>query len=53
MGELNHHHLFTSLEPAWIFREVSNQRVPEHRPFFVYGLWLIDELQAGPQSEVA
>ncbi len=39
--ELNDHHLFISLEAALEFRLVSNRRVPEHSPFFVYGLYLI------------
>jgi hypothetical protein len=38
---LNHYHLFTEVEPAVEFREVSDRRVPEHAPFFVYGLYLI------------
>jgi hypothetical protein len=38
---LNHYHLFSEVEPAVEFKEVSDRRVPEHAPFFVYGLYLI------------
>jgi hypothetical protein len=41
-GHLNEHHLFGELEQAHAFRELSDRRVPEHAPFFVFGLWLID-----------
>lgn len=37
-GNLNEYHLFTSLEVAMRFKELSNQRVKEHAPFYVYGL---------------
>ncbi|PTL76850.1 hypothetical protein DAT35_47090 [Vitiosangium sp. GDMCC 1.1324] len=42
-GHLNEHHLLGDLERALEFREVSDRRVPEHAPFFVFGLWLIEE----------
>lgn len=38
---LNEHHLFTQLDDAYAFRELTNQRVTEHAPFFVFGLWRI------------
>lgn len=38
---LNHYHLFSEVGPAVEFKEVSDRRVPEHAPFFVYGLYLI------------
>jgi hypothetical protein len=37
---LNEHHLFTDLEAAFEFRTISNERVPEHAPFYVYGIYL-------------
>lgn len=39
---LNSYHLFDKVEQAVAFKEFSNQRVREHAPFFVYGLWLIE-----------
>jgi hypothetical protein len=44
---LNEHHLFQDAESAFAFRLVTNRRVPEHAPFFVYGLWLISEVLPG------
>jgi hypothetical protein len=38
---LNKHHLFDVLLPAFRFRDLSNERVPSHAPFFVYGLYLV------------
>ena len=38
---LNGYGLFDHLEHAIKFRDFSNIRVPEHAPFFVYGIWLI------------
>ncbi len=35
---LNAHHLFDDLEKALAFRELTEARVPEHAPFFVYAL---------------
>ena len=29
-------------EQALTFREITERRVPEHAPFFVFGLWLIE-----------
>jgi hypothetical protein len=40
---LNRHHLFTEAEDALEFRALSDQRVPEHAPFHVVGLWLVRE----------
>lgn len=42
-SSLNVHHLFTDLDKAFSFRDLSNHRVPEHAPFFVYGLWRLLE----------
>ena len=36
--ELNDHHLFGDPARALEFRELTDERVPEHAPFFVYGL---------------
>ncbi len=38
---LNKHHLFDRAEDAVSFKELSNQRIPEHAPFSVFGLWEI------------
>ena len=42
--QLNQHHLFDSLDAATAFKDVSNVRVQEHAPFFVFGLWLVQEM---------
>jgi len=39
---LNRNHLFTEIEIAWEFRAVTDRRVKEHAPFFVYGLYRIE-----------
>ena len=36
---LNSFGLLSTLEDAVTFRQVSDQRVPEHAPFWVYALW--------------
>ena len=38
---LNSYGLFSSLDDAVAFRELSDRRVVEHVPFWVYGLWLL------------
>jgi hypothetical protein len=38
---LNRFHLFAEIPKAVAFKEISNQRIPEHAPFFVYGLYRI------------
>lgn len=40
--DLNEHHLFTDVERALAFRDLSDRRVPEHAPFFVYALSLVE-----------
>lgn len=40
---LNEYHLFTSLPEAIEFASVTDERVPEHSPFLVYGLYRIPE----------
>jgi hypothetical protein len=37
---LNRHGLFDTIEAADDFRRFSDQRVPEHSPFYVYGLYV-------------
>ena len=36
---LNSFGLLTTLEDAVAFRQLCDQRVPEHAPFWIYGLW--------------
>lgn len=38
---LNRYHLFQDYNDASEFTAFSDSRVPEHAPFFVYGLWLL------------
>ncbi len=38
-GALNEHHLFAAVADALAFRTYAEARVPEHAPFFVYGLY--------------
>ena len=40
---LNDAHLFDDRSQAGQFKKLSNQRIPEHAPFFVYGLWLVTD----------
>jgi hypothetical protein len=40
-NRLNEHHLIADLDDAYAFLEITNQRVPEHAPFFVLGLWRV------------
>lgn len=40
-SDLNEHHLFTEVERALAFRDVTNRRVPEHAPFSVYALYMV------------
>ncbi|HEX8703058.1 MAG TPA: hypothetical protein VF815_29745 [Myxococcaceae bacterium] len=44
--KLNSRHLFDDVADAVAFKDFSNHRVPEHRPFFVNGLWLLSSWQA-------
>jgi hypothetical protein len=45
---LNEHHLFDALKPAVDFMHGSDERVREHAPFFVFGLWLIKKEEGLP-----
>ncbi|MBL1149691.1 MAG: hypothetical protein D8M53_05735 [Armatimonadetes bacterium] len=38
-SHLNKWHLFHDLNAAHAFQTITDQRVPEHAPFFVYALW--------------
>ena len=40
-GRLNAWHLFNDVTDAFSFRGLANDRVPEHAPFFVFGIHLI------------
>ncbi|MBI5075261.1 MAG: hypothetical protein HZB62_08890 [Nitrospirae bacterium] len=44
--KINENHLFSDLKTAFEFTVFSNNRVPEHAPFFVYGLYRIEILNA-------
>lgn len=54
---LNRFHLFDDVQAAVRFRDISNERIPEHSPFYVLGLWLIQpeatllEPNSRPNSE--
>lgn len=39
---INANHLLDSLSAAKRFREGRNRDVPEHAPFYVFGLWCVD-----------
>lgn len=39
---LNDHHLLVELAEAFRFRELANERIREHAPFFVFGLHLVE-----------
>jgi hypothetical protein len=42
---VNRFHLFDAIDHAVEFKGLSDQRCNEHAPFFVYGLWLVQELK--------
>lgn len=39
---LNEHHLFTDVDKAHEFKVLTSDRVKEHAPFFVFGLYALD-----------
>ncbi len=41
---LNESHLFPDTTRAFEYREITNARVPKHAPFFVFGLYLMQEV---------
>ena len=49
-GHLNRYHLFEDFSQAQAFKDYCNQSVPEHAPFFVFGLWLIREVQGSDEA---
>lgn len=42
-ARLNDHHLFSDVRQALQFKQLSDRRIPEHAPFFVYGLFTVEE----------
>lgn len=44
--KINENHLFTDFDTAFEFLKFTNERVAEHAPFFVYGLYKISMLGA-------
>jgi hypothetical protein len=40
-SKLNEHHLFATIQPAEAFMLLADERLPEHAPFYVYGLYLV------------
>jgi hypothetical protein len=42
---LNKYHLLTSQDRAIEFMKMTDDRVPEHAPFFVFGLYLIQKVE--------
>jgi hypothetical protein len=50
-AQLNAAHLFDDILAAFAFRDASNALVAEHAPFFVYGLYVVQEVGLpGPAS---
>ncbi len=45
--KLNDYHLFEKLDSAIEFRALSDQRVLEHSPFFIFGIWSIRSGSSG------
>jgi hypothetical protein len=43
---LNEHHLFMDVDKAMAFKAITNERVKEHAPFFVFGLYALPAPQA-------
>ena len=39
LDHINSYHLFTDYRVACKFRSLSGRRVPDHKPFYVFGLW--------------
>ena len=46
-SRLNEHGLFSDVADALSFRRLTDERVPEHAPFFVYGLWIVLDDERG------
>ena len=45
---IDEHHLFSDLDTAEGFRKLSDRRIPEHAPHFVYELTLVDSVTFSP-----
>lgn len=43
-NRLNEYHLFNEYRHADEFKELSDSRIKEHAPFFIFGIWLIKSL---------
>lgn len=43
--KLNDHGLFTELADVLTFRTDTDARIPEHAPFRVFGLWMVEALE--------
>lgn len=41
---INKYHLIEEVDHAFSFKHLSDQRVSEHAPFGVYGIWLVEKL---------
>jgi len=46
-SRINDHGLLSNLSDALLFRSLTDQRVPEHAPFQVCGLWLVPSSDCG------
>jgi len=42
---LNGWHLFKKMSDAAKFQKMADSRMPEHSPFFIYTLWLIQAIE--------
>lgn len=40
-SRLNEHGLFSEMADALAFRKLTDERVTEHAPFYVYGMWIV------------
>jgi hypothetical protein len=43
-NDLNSYHLFNSIDIANEFRKFTNNRVNEHAPFYIFGIYLIERM---------
>jgi hypothetical protein len=46
-SHLNQYHLFDDFDAATEFKSLTDERVREHSPFNVYGLYLVERVTAG------
>lgn len=49
--QMNDFALFSRLEDATAFLPSLNQLVPEHAPFYAFGIWRLDKLETGESGE--